>query len=254
MEKFQLTCPYCKATLEAEDGIDQFFCSHCGGKILIDGMSKEAYKAKVKVKEMEHTERLKDKEYAQERYKIEKENKSFKTTMLILLLLIIVCFTYLGIDARKYEKQKENAISKLENLESEIEICINEQDYDGALFKANQLYADDIIKDEKETWDKKRKAYIEIIEEARLNADKNDPSKIKIDYSSKQIEGMNYEKAVEKLTENGFLNIIKKESLEESSFFHKENTVEHITINGEKEFTNKDYFSKDSEIILYCYK
>ena len=75
MELKSLFCPNCGASLEVEDGLDTFFCKYCGYKILLQGQSKAAYDAKVRVKHMEHKERLQDKRDAQERYRMEFKQK-----------------------------------------------------------------------------------------------------------------------------------------------------------------------------------
>ena len=49
-----------------EDGLDIFFCKYCGYKIIIEGQSDAAYRAKTRIKEMEHDERMVDKKYAHE--------------------------------------------------------------------------------------------------------------------------------------------------------------------------------------------
>lgn len=51
MELKTLNCPQCGASIEAEDGIDTFFCKHCGNKIVISGQSDAAYNAKVRIQE-----------------------------------------------------------------------------------------------------------------------------------------------------------------------------------------------------------
>ena len=55
-----LKCPNCNAALEIENGLDTFYCKYCGYKILLNGQSKAAYRAKTRIKEMEHDERMAD--------------------------------------------------------------------------------------------------------------------------------------------------------------------------------------------------
>ena len=84
MELKSLFCPNCGASLEVEDGLDTFFCKYCGYKILLQGQSKAAYDAKVRVKHMEHKERLQDKRDAQERYRMEFKRKDERRTLAIV--------------------------------------------------------------------------------------------------------------------------------------------------------------------------
>ena len=83
MKLFTLKCPNCGSSLEIEDGIDMFFCKYCGHKIMLEGQSKEALKAKVSIKGMEHEETLADKMYEHERYKIMMEQKEKKRSAMI---------------------------------------------------------------------------------------------------------------------------------------------------------------------------
>ena len=75
MKVQSLKCPNCDAVLEIEDGIDTFFCKYCGNKIVLTDMSDAFYNAKVQVKAMEHQERMQDKKYEQERYKLDKKEQ-----------------------------------------------------------------------------------------------------------------------------------------------------------------------------------
>lgn len=64
-----LKCPNCNAALEIENGLDTFYCKYCGYKILLNGQSKAAYRAKTRIKEMEHDERMADKQLEHEKIK-----------------------------------------------------------------------------------------------------------------------------------------------------------------------------------------
>ena len=57
MKLSSLSCPNCGASVEIEDGIDTFFCKYCGYKIILEGQSDAAYRAKTKVKRMDKMER-----------------------------------------------------------------------------------------------------------------------------------------------------------------------------------------------------
>lgn len=68
MELKSLYCPNCGAAVKPVDGLDTFYCQYCGYQIHLDGMSDEAYKARTKVKQMEHEERMRDKKNAYGRF------------------------------------------------------------------------------------------------------------------------------------------------------------------------------------------
>ena len=78
MQMAKLVCPYCGATLSIENGIDSFYCTYCGGKILLQGQDKNAIEAKVKLKEFEHKERLQHNQYDyQERLQKSKQAQEY---------------------------------------------------------------------------------------------------------------------------------------------------------------------------------
>lgn len=110
MQLYSLKCPHCGSDLEVEDGLDTFYCKFCGGKVQMSGLSKEAYKAKVRVKELDHEQRIREKELELELEKLKQQKRnrrmSFISDMLhndlivgfgamvglILLLLLLALF------------------------------------------------------------------------------------------------------------------------------------------------------------------
>ena len=47
MEVLKMHCPSCGASVDIQDGIDTFYCSHCGTKLLVSGQDKDTLNAKV---------------------------------------------------------------------------------------------------------------------------------------------------------------------------------------------------------------
>lgn len=171
MELKSLFCPNCGASLEVEDGLDTFFCKYCGYKILLQGQSKAAYDAKVRVKHMEHKERLQEKRNAQERYRMEFEQKSERRTFAIFLgycgAIIAMCLIILAVGDSGVKKQEQ----KLQTIVNQIMIDIKNEDFAAAYVKANSLYWDDSWTSEGEDkWDATRKEIIKQIEEAEKKA------------------------------------------------------------------------------------
>lgn len=74
MELKSLYCPNCGAAVKPVDGLDTFYCQYCGYQIHMEGMSDEAYRARTKVKQMEHEERMQDKKDAYGRFTQEKDD------------------------------------------------------------------------------------------------------------------------------------------------------------------------------------
>lgn len=171
MELKSLFCPNCGASLEVEDGLDTFFCKYCGYKILLQGQSKAAYDAKVRVKHMEHKERLQEKRDAQERYRMEFKQKEERRTLAIVFgifgAIIAMCLIISAVGNAGAKKQER----ELQAIVDQIMIDIENEDFAAAYVKANSLYWDDSWTSEGEDkWDATRKEIIKQIEEAEKNA------------------------------------------------------------------------------------
>ena len=171
MELKSLFCPNCGASLDVEDGLDTFFCKYCGNKILLQGQSKAAYDAKVRVKHMEHKERLQEKRDAQERYRMEFKQKDERRTLAIVFgifgAIIAMCLIISAVGNAGAKKQER----ELQAIVDQIMIDIENEDFAAAYVKANSLYWDDSWTSEGEDkWDATRKEIIKQIEEAEKNA------------------------------------------------------------------------------------
>lgn len=171
MELKSLFCPNCGASLEIEDGLDTFFCKYCGYKILLQGQSKAAYDAKVRVKHMEHKERLQEKRDAQERYRMEFKQKDERCTLAIVFgifgAIIAMCLIISAVGNSGAKKQEQ----ELQAIVDQIMIDIENEDFAAAYVKANSLYWDDSWTSEGEDkWDATRKEIIKQIEEAEKKA------------------------------------------------------------------------------------
>ncbi len=176
MELKILTCPNCGAILDVEDGLDTFFCKYCGHKILLENQSKAAYEAKVSIKNMEHKERLQDKRNAQERYKLEQEQKAKQKKTIMTLLIVLgsiavlfaLCFGMIaGEDAKEKRMEQE-----LQAIVEEILIDIENESFVEAYIKANSLHWERqyIGDDRVEKWNEIRKSVIEQIKKAEKEA------------------------------------------------------------------------------------
>lgn len=97
MEVLKMHCPSCGASVDVQNGIDTFYCSHCGTKLLVSGQDKDTLNAKVtlRIAEKKLDLEYEDKE-RQRQYEFEKEKYGNKTLlvstliMLVFLLLIVI--------------------------------------------------------------------------------------------------------------------------------------------------------------------
>ena len=127
----------------------------------MEEQSGESINAKVRIKEFEHVERMKDKEYAHERFKmmhesVEKRYFHFWNDF-PLVAIMLGCLVIIGITS--LHKGSENR--KLEKIAAEVEREYAAGDYDSALMEANRLVFDShLSSEEAEKWDVKREYYI----------------------------------------------------------------------------------------------
>ena len=161
MKERSLVCPKCGATLEIEDGLDMFYCKYCGNRIVLEGQSKAAYRAKTKVKQMEHDERMVDKKHNQERYIIQQKAKIERNEMLIVALIIggMILLPFVNI-ARGETKSKQQE-AELQQLVVQVQEDIKNGDFDDAYIKAKQIqYTEGWSNDVEEKWDDIRRSLI----------------------------------------------------------------------------------------------
>lgn len=266
MRMIKLNCPNCNAALEAEDNLDMFYCKYCGAKIVLSGMSKEAYKSRVRMKQMEHDERMKDKDHEQERYRYEyvanenqreRKNKLLTATLPVMfpVIMMLIIFSVLGIIALQITLEQRHADSKIAKTEMELDTLIQDGDYENALFKANQLrYDSGISSDREKQWDEKRENYIELINKYMKEDDLKDPDNIFVSSDYKSFQGRNLDEVKTEFEKMGFTNISAQPASKKAGWLDKAESVEHILIGGKSEFTEEDYFRKDTPIIIYYYE
>lgn len=171
MKLQSLKCPNCDAALEIEDGIDTFFCKYCGYKIVLAGMSDASYNAKVQVKAMEHQEKMQDKKYEQERFKLNQKEQSKKNDakrgIIIGAVITVTCVLFFGGVFLSAKSNSDKEEEKLQAIVEEVMIDIENEDYGEAKIKANTIYyTADWSSDIEKKWDDTRKSLLEQIEEA----------------------------------------------------------------------------------------
>lgn len=254
MNLFTLECPHCKATLDVEDGLDTFYCKYCGAKLIVESMSDDSLNARVRLKEMEHEERLQDAEYEYKRFKMlhkaKEERSNTRFAFIILGLMALPCILYFGGVSCSHNMH----VSDLERIEASIQSDIMAGDYDSALIKTNQLRLDDHYSNEQtQSWDKKREMYIDIINEKKRESDANNPDNVYAPKSSKAFGDLTGEEAKAAFEAAGFTNIELIQVDGSAGWFRKANLVEHINFAGKTDFTTEDYCKKDSRITIYYF-
>ena len=254
MELFTLECPKCNASLEIEDGLDTFYCKYCGTKLLVDGISGDSLNARLRVKELEHEERLQEADYDYKRFKlVHRSNEEHSRMKHALIVLGLMMFFLLVLIGGLYISHRLT-VSGLERLESEIQADITAGDYDSALLKTNDMVlGDSYSHDEKRAWDKKREMYVDLIKQKRREADASNPENIYAPKSSRDFGKLTGEEAKELLEKAGFTNIELIMVEGNAGWFKPANLVEHISFGGKSDFTTEDYCKRDAKITVYYY-
>lgn len=208
MKFISVTCPNCGAKLEFEDGIDTFFCQHCGHQIIADGLNPEIIREKSKIEQLKlkqqheremaewrragrnermkiYNEREDKKEEREDKRRRRKEIREFISSpgiFVVIFLMAVALFVSTQLNTCQQSAQ-------LENIEASIEQHIDNEEFDEArkdLIKLKEQNtgksSDDKKNDEgdgaQKTWNEKI-AYYE-----KLIADKERESVTKSDTKS----------------------------------------------------------------------
>lgn len=170
LELHSLTCPNCHSNLEYEDGIDTFYCKYCGYKIILNGQSEAAYRAKTKIQGMKHDEYMVEQKYAHERYKIKNENEKHSKEIKRCIIFVVVFMMLVGVMPLSGKISSDRQEKELNALATQIQIDIKNQDYDMAYLKAQSLkYTENWSSGIEEKWDSVRRELINQIIEAEIN-------------------------------------------------------------------------------------
>ena len=218
-------------------------------------MSGDSLKAHLRLKELEHEEKLQDAEYEYKRFKMlhksEEERSGRRALWMVSAVALLFFILFFGGASCSHNMH----VSELERIEAEVQADITAGDYDSALMKTNQLRLDDHYSDEQtRSWDKKREMYIDIINEKRREGDANNPDNIYAPKSSKDFKALTGDEAKELLESVGFTNVEMIQVEGKAGWFRKEGSVEHVNFAGKTDFTTEDYCKKDSKITIYYYE
>lgn len=261
MDMIKLKCPQCNADLEIGNGIDTFFCTYCGCRLMLDGQNRHVLKAKTRLKELEHEEyklrhesKEKDKEFQRE---TEREKSSNRMVLIgIGICLLVVLASILGYHALERKTEKEIAIEeiRLQSIVDTIHSLMVDGEFDQASALTEQIkwtynkYTSHVDK-----WETIRTSLVQEIKQKRKTY-LNDYG-IPVPLGSSDAKGMSFTQVEETFSEAGFLNIQTVKLNEKPSLFTKAgvNDVKSISINGDSTFKSGTLFIPNSPIIISYY-
>lgn len=160
-----MKCPNCNADLSIEDGIETFYCQYCGTRIVLGGQSKEALRAKTKVKAMDlignmqnayHDHRIEVRKQKAKERKEDLKHTAIGFALMIIGFAFIVSLLFIPIVSANH---------KINKTYNEVQQLIEEGNYEAAKAKASRLrYPEDVSKEEAKRWDEIREELLEIID------------------------------------------------------------------------------------------
>lgn len=174
MKLHKLSCPNCNGILDLNvDNRAYIFCPYCGQKFFIeDGKKEYTINQNINIKKdininknVTHTHRTYDEaEIIKERASLTKE----KMGWIFAICCFVFGFLMLGIMHLSGNLSVKKEEARLQGLVEEIMIDIENENYDAAEIKANQLYWEsDWTSDPAEKWDATRETIMKQIKEAQ---------------------------------------------------------------------------------------
>lgn len=171
MKLHSLTCPNCNSVLEIENNLDIFYCKYCGYKIILEGQSDAAYRARTKIAGMTHDEIMAREQHAHEE-RIHDKNDKFIGKYLIgfaIFYLIILLFVLISepITEKAKKESSDRQEEQLQSIVEEIQVDIEKGNFDIAFAKAETIDYTEGYNDEiDDKWDNIRKSIKDQIIEA----------------------------------------------------------------------------------------
>lgn len=192
---------------------------------------------------------MEDKKNEYEKFKMqfeaEKKQKESKEAgrALLIAFFVLACLTYFVLYAPHRDE-----IRRIENAYEEIQHDINEENYEIALNKLDQLdYHAGWGGKEVELWTTRKKELKEVLN----NEIKN--HQIQVPLSSFGSKGKQYDIVQSLFEDAGFTDVKSFELDEKPGLFHKKGEVKTITVNGESLFFSTETFYPDSPVLIFYY-
>lgn len=274
MDFVVLKCPNCHGELDVRNSLETFYCTYCGCKLMVDGLSDSMVNAKLRLYEIEHEERSQAsrQEYAEraQRSKQEYEEKALKTKQrhdfkmalinhigdeLSGLVILAALFVFIAVAIAMPSISHAWNVHLLKQVEAQVEREIADGNYDEALFKANQLRLDDnYSSSERESWDERRNQYIAQLQQLIRERDSKNPNMILAPLSSVECCAMVGQDVKAVFEDAGFSNIEMRKVPGSAGWFKKSNLVKQVTLDGVGHFTVEDYYDIDASVVIYYYE
>lgn len=170
-----LECPNCGAPIKPPNGVEAFYCQHCGYHIILEDLTDAEINASVKFGRMWHKERMRDKQYNENQNAWERTERSKHFEFVrwfvggaILVTLFCCFFAFAFLLSNREEAQLQNTVDA-------IMTDIENEKFSEARIKANELhYTADWSDETKQKWDDTREQLLKEIDKAEKEAKKSE--------------------------------------------------------------------------------
>ena len=172
-----LKCPNCNSNVMVEKGRKSCFCTYCGAQLFLDDGSVNIninHNHNYTYRSIDETGiRKAELEADLQKRKLNKEDREDKLRHMGIVfwtaVLLLICLggpAALLLFPSDSEKQHKRQVAEFEQLVQEIEVDIENKDYDSARIKANRIhYTANWSDDAKERWDAVREDTLALIDE-----------------------------------------------------------------------------------------
>ena len=206
---------------------------------------KSLRRAEYKRKKQEiHLKEIGSKSYQKEK----RENKG----LLLMFLPCIILWIVIGVPEIIKEHKTSDEKKNLQSIYTEAVQLMNDEKYDLALEKANQIIPEE---DKNKEWNDKREKLIEEINEKKFKHEvdsyKSTGKKVKAPADSDDLEGEDYKDVEKRLRKAGFL-FITTDTIDDVviGLFDDVGEVEKVSINGKTDFEKGDKFPEEAEVVI----
>ena len=169
-----LECPNCGAPIKPPNGIEAFYCQHCGYHIILEDLTDAEVNASVKFGRMWHKERMRDKQYEENHAAWERTERSkhFEFVRYFIGFAVFFLFMFGVFGYEHLQSNREEA--RLQNTVDAIMIDIENENFSDARIKANELHYTAGWSDEIEVkWDDTREQLLKEIDKAEKETKKS---------------------------------------------------------------------------------
>lgn len=170
-----LECPNCGAPIKPPNGVEAFYCQHCGYHIILEDLTDAEINASVKFGRMWHKERMRDKQYNENQNAWERTERSKHFEIVRYFIGFAAFFLFMFGMFGCEEVQSKMEEKQLQKTVDSIVLDIANENYSEARIKTNNLhYTSGWSSEIEEKWDDTREQLLKEIDKAEAETKKSE--------------------------------------------------------------------------------